>query len=382
MRAVALRNAGARRLLTPEELAHKTAALTGYQWGRFINAPCWGDCQAEPNKLTDDFRLLYGGIDSDGITERARDITSVMSGVAKRHAVSTSCPAVLRELYMLPNEDRRLFKGVDKNVAPNQEYGTTFEIENENQWETYSLSGSLPEGSGTVKLSYFNAWYDHASQKARSIRLKRLSIRNSAGRVVASRELKNLAPISDCNHPVGDDHFGLHCNGSLDVPIEVAEAGSYTIEVVARGDQLGEEFPQLQVAVLDATYSGSGAVAIRAKLTELHDTLLGVDVTPYSPDVNAAFELLIDAIERGSATGNGNFNPWDCRFGEDKYFFDGILDDILIEKQNEWGLSIDFDYDRRDAYISSIDFSDAHYAARAWVVVLSYLLMDYRYLYL
>ena len=34
------------------------------------------------------------------------------------------------------------------------------------------------------------------------------------------------------------------------------------------------------------------------------------------------------------------------------------------------------------AYINSIDFSDAHFVARAWVVVLSYLLMDYRYLYL
>ena len=34
----ALRDAGARRLLTPEELAHKTDALTGSQWGRYIIA--------------------------------------------------------------------------------------------------------------------------------------------------------------------------------------------------------------------------------------------------------------------------------------------------------------------------------------------------------
>ena len=32
--------------------------------------------------------------------------------------------------------------------------------------------------------------------------------------------------------------------------------------------------------------------------------------------------------------------------------------------------------------MQSINFSDIHGTARAWVVVLSYLLMDYRYLYL
>ena len=111
VRQVALSDAGARRLLTPEELAHKTAALTGYQWGRFINVNCWDDCDAEPNSLTREFRLLYGGLDSDGITERARNVTSVMAGVAKRHAVQTSCPVVMRDLYLVSEEDRRLFGG-------------------------------------------------------------------------------------------------------------------------------------------------------------------------------------------------------------------------------------------------------------------------------
>ena len=109
---------------------------------------------------------------------------------------------------------------------------------------------------------------------------------------------------------------------------------------------------------------------------------LALKSRPIPPDVNAAFELLVDVIERGQSRKNRWFNPWDCRFWEDKYFFEGILEDILIEKQNEWGPSIDFDDDRRDAYIRSVDFTDAHYVAHAWVVVLSYLLMDYRYLYL
>ena len=37
VRRIALRDAGAKRLLTPEELARKTAALTGFSWGRHIH---------------------------------------------------------------------------------------------------------------------------------------------------------------------------------------------------------------------------------------------------------------------------------------------------------------------------------------------------------
>ena len=112
VRRTALRDAGARRLLTPEELAHKTAAITGYQWGRDIRTDCFPKCDPSPNALTLDYRLLYGGIDSDGITERARDLTSVMAGVAKRHAVETGCAVVLRDFYFLPDTQRWLFAGI------------------------------------------------------------------------------------------------------------------------------------------------------------------------------------------------------------------------------------------------------------------------------
>ena len=73
IRRAALHDAGARRLLTPEELARKTDAITGFQWGRPIDA--WPYENRWPSALTGDYRLLYGGIDSDGVTERGRDVT-------------------------------------------------------------------------------------------------------------------------------------------------------------------------------------------------------------------------------------------------------------------------------------------------------------------
>ena len=118
VRRVALHDAGAMRLLTPRELARKTAAVTGVQWGRGIAGGIGDNLNNRwPSMLTGDHRILYGGIDSDGITERARDITSVMAGVAQRHAAVVSCPVVMRELYLLPDAERRLFAGIDPHVT-------------------------------------------------------------------------------------------------------------------------------------------------------------------------------------------------------------------------------------------------------------------------
>ena len=85
VRAAALRIAGVERLLTPEELAWKTEAITGYGWGR-DSTQRWnfadGDSRGYISLLTNsgDYRLLYGGIDSDGIIKRADDMDGVDGG--------------------------------------------------------------------------------------------------------------------------------------------------------------------------------------------------------------------------------------------------------------------------------------------------------------
>ena len=243
VRRTALRDAGARRMLTPEELASKTAAITGVQWGRRSESGCWPMCQRFSNLLAGDYRLFYGGIDSDGVTERARDMTSVMAGVAARHATMLSCPVVGRELYLLPDAKRRLFAGISPNVT--------------------------------------------------------------------------------------------------------------------------------------------SAPAIKAKLVELHEKLLGVEVTAESPDVEAAYRLFVDVMQRGRTTNDDWFNIWDCEFWKDVLYLEGILDNAIVELEDAYGYRyFELDEERRDDFINSIDYTDRHYAARAWVVVLTAMMMDYRYLYL
>ena len=378
VRRVALRDAGARRLLTPEELARKTAAITGVQWGRRISrGPREGRW---PSALTDDYRLLYGGIDSDGVTERARDITSVMVGVAERHAAQVSCPIVMREIYLLPDAERRLFAG----VAPARELGARFEIEADSRTapQTFSLSGALTAGSKTVRLAYKN------SRPGRSVRLDRLDVRDAAGRVVASHEMEDIERSERrCSNGPRDEHFYMGCSDSVDVPIHSLAAGNYAVEIVAWAEQAGDEFPRLNITVLDmeGTNSGanSGADAIRRKLVELHDKLLGVQVTPDSPEVEAAYQLFVDVREHKRAPNYKWFRYYRCSFTHDHFYFDGILDDVVIEKENERGhRSRGFDWDRVDPLFETIDFSDPDYTAQTWVVVLAAMMMDYRYLYL
>ena len=382
VRQVALRAAGARRLLTPEELDRKTAAITGFQWGRTprINR---GAYRGQRTMLTDEFRLLYGGIDSDGITDRARDITSVMAGVAERHAVQVSCPIVARELYLVPEEDRRLFAGIDRNVTPGLELSASFDVEagSRSEVETFSLRGSLTAGLKTVKLAFTNDYWEPTAD--RDIFIDRLDVHDAAGGAVDSVELEAIEPSGDCDGR-NDNRFALYCGGKVvEVPITIPTTGTYELKVHAWANHAGDGLPRLGVIVEDADGTGAGEDAIRDKLVGLYDELLGVRVTPRSPDVQAAYRLFVNTVERRRQAQKRWFEWWHCFHNLDRSYFEGILDDVVVVYEEEDGFRwVGFDWDRVDAFLDSVDFSDPHHTAQAWVVVLAYLMMDYRYLYL
>ena len=94
-REVTLTGVGTDRLLTPEELALKTKAMLGFSWGE-STLPSEDDPRYD--HLSDKYHIYYGGIDSIGITERAREMTALMSNVALGQAVSVSCPAVVLDI--------------------------------------------------------------------------------------------------------------------------------------------------------------------------------------------------------------------------------------------------------------------------------------------
>ena len=154
------------------------------------------------------------------------------------------------------------------------------------------------------------------------------------------------------------------------------------MQVSAWADQAGDELPRLSIAVESGTTDSAGADSIRSRLVELHDRLLGVQVAPDSPDVQAAYRLFVEVWQRGVAAQRNYFQPWQCEWWDDIRFLEGIVDDTVVERVNEDGGRWYEFGDRAHAFLDGIDFSDPHHIAQTWAVVLAALMMDYRYLYL
>ena len=106
-----------------------------------------------------------------------------------------------------------------------------------------------------------------------------------------------------------------------------------------------------------------------------------MQVTPDSPGVEAAYRLFVDVWQRRYESRDAWFG---CRRdGGDVLFFEGILDGVVVQHENEYGDRwYGIDWDRVNAFMGGIDLSDPSYTAQTWVVVLAAMMMDYRYLYL
>jgi hypothetical protein len=110
---------GNEKLLTPEQMARKTLALTGFNWASTTTPRSYG--VAVPG-LLGDYAPYYGGIDSKMTTVRTREMTPLMGSVALSQAIESSCPIVYAE-FILPDAQRKLFGGITELVTPNSAGG-------------------------------------------------------------------------------------------------------------------------------------------------------------------------------------------------------------------------------------------------------------------
>ncbi len=106
-----LQAVGTGRLLTPEQLNRKMIDVTGFEWAYGNN-----------NALEVAYNLIYGGIDSFGVTERATELTTLMSTVVTAMANETSCPMVNAD-FSRPQSQRKLFTEVELSSTPDSDPG-------------------------------------------------------------------------------------------------------------------------------------------------------------------------------------------------------------------------------------------------------------------
>jgi hypothetical protein len=100
-RVAELEDIGLVRLLAPEQVERKIGAIFGTRW----------------NRLTDQLAMLYGGIDSQEVTERAADPSGAMGAIQRIMSNDVACKQVLRDFAREPGE-RRLFPKIEPSVLP------------------------------------------------------------------------------------------------------------------------------------------------------------------------------------------------------------------------------------------------------------------------
>ncbi|MGL4549784.1 MAG: DUF1592 domain-containing protein, partial [Gemmataceae bacterium] len=100
-RRAELADVGVYRMLGPEQIERKVRAVFGEPWGR----------------LREQMAVLYGGIDSQEVTERAADPSGAMGAIQRTLSDDVACRHVVRDFARKPAE-RRLFPGIEPTVLP------------------------------------------------------------------------------------------------------------------------------------------------------------------------------------------------------------------------------------------------------------------------
>jgi hypothetical protein len=102
-RKAELDDVGLVRMLAPEQVERKVAGVFGHKWG----------------KLNDQMAMLYGGIDSKEVTERATDPSGAIGAIQRILANDVACRQTGLDFSREP-KDRVLFKEVEPDVAPGE----------------------------------------------------------------------------------------------------------------------------------------------------------------------------------------------------------------------------------------------------------------------
>ena len=261
--------------------------------------------------------------------------------------------------------------------------GNSFEVTSESRASPDKVISnvSLAAGPQTLTLQFENDY-----KKLEALLLDRMVVRDGGGEPVTTIEFESLDV--DCGYirrQSGEVEIqSWHADCLIGVSFAIPSAGNYSVEVEA-SQLLGYSPPALLEMTLESHGPNSrGASLIRHKLVDLHQKLLGVDVALDSEEVETAFQLFLDVWSRKHQTQDSNdfFRGQRCELTQDHLLFQGVADELLeIDERGDSSL----DWQRVKEFIwqsGRVDRTDRFSVARTWIVVLAYLLTDYRYLYL
>ena len=103
-RRAELDDIGLMRMLAPEQIERKVGAIFGKRWGKL-------------NHADDKLDILYGGIDSKEVTERATDPSGAMGAIQRLLANDVACKQTALD-FSRPPAERVLFPNIEPDVLP------------------------------------------------------------------------------------------------------------------------------------------------------------------------------------------------------------------------------------------------------------------------
>jgi len=151
---------GQAHLITPEALDQKIYDAVGYYWNRYGSYYSQKDNnRSDLHRLLrdDNYKTLYGGINSGSISSRVTELNGVMANVQLRMATQMGCFPTTRDFFF-PMKERKLFPYVTKTQEPITE-GSISDIKKNIQYLHKHILGedlgvNDPEIEATYKLFY------------------------------------------------------------------------------------------------------------------------------------------------------------------------------------------------------------------------------------
>ncbi|GBL03620.1 choice-of-anchor V domain-containing protein [Glaciecola sp. KUL10] len=376
--------AGTGRLLSPELLDKKMKAVFGVSWRE--EYPDWNNYQRF-SALNDEYRILYGGIDSVGVIKRADRMTSMMSKVALTQTTQTSCKVVVEDFQRAPDE-RYLFSELTPYDSPDAIGYKEFSVDNYSSEDSRPFSLRISGSAGDINLgiNYLNDYADFEVLNVdANLGIDKIVIKAPSGQTIAEYEGDELQEIAtgatECagvqywQDSTGEDYY-IYGSCLLTFPLYFEEADDYTIDVYAYSvyqDEFGEHRPELEgewdiprMSVSATLAEGNNTDTINSVTTKRAIAALMNNAWGTSYDeAHAEVAVAYDLFETSRMT----------KFERSDWFH--------IDEDGAWCNNIDWsEFDSEPGVEDGYDAgNDPFYLMSAWRTVVAYVMSDYRFLY-
>ena len=385
---------GGEQLLTPQQLANKTRALTGVAWRTRVRP------SGEINSSYRSLSVLLGGIDSDAVTSRAIELTPAMTAIFMTHATESACVAVARQ-FARPAAERSLLSLVEESTQPQVDAFATLTLPSNatNDWQTVTMDADLTPGLRNVSLTLNNPecdWDGSSCVEQRILWISSVSVISPSGQRLTYQGNDNrLYPPNAWqnggrqNCHTGGDGLG-HCyGGGVSFELNARETGKYRLEAVMAAQLMPSRPDFLELAVAVKTQqpilssNTKNAQLIKRQISELFAKLHGRRLAADSDELTQVYEIFAAALV---AEQEGDGSDWEfenCNTWNDGYFDWDLLSKEQVESYKSPSPNGDWyeeDWSIKNQLLRPF-MQDPLGIKYAWTAVMMYMLSHYDYLH-